>query len=41
MIDEAQGITMKKIDKDNMIPFNEYQEALYLCMSVIGSFDND
>ena len=42
MIDEAQGIAVKKINKDdNMIPFNEYQEALYLCMSVIGTFDND
>ena len=41
MVDEAEGIATKKVDEDGIIPFNEYQEALYLCMSVLKAFDND
>ena len=41
MVDEAEGIATKKVDEDDAIPFNEYQEALYLCMSVLKAFDND
>lgn len=31
----------KPIEESKMAKFNEYQEALYLCMSVLEAFDND
>ena len=41
MIDQAQGIRLKKVADNSFGVFNEYQEALYLCMSVLEPFDND
>ena len=41
LVDEAQGIRLKQIDETKLPNFNEYQEALYLCMSVLAAFDND
>ena len=44
MIDTTMGIQTRKVAKEDdpsVGMFNEYQEALYLCMSVLEQFDND
>ena len=40
MVKQAKGIKVE-LDKTAKSDFNEYQEALYLCMSVLEAYDND
>ena len=39
MVKQAKGVNVENSKKKS--DFNEYQEALYLCMSVLEAYDND
>ena len=41
LVKQAKGIEVEKTAEDKKSDFNEYQEAIYLCMSVLEAYDND